>query len=53
MKRFDSTKPKQFHLFQAIVILTNYLHCRYINLTYKVIKNQNLDPNAQGWVGDY
>lgn len=26
MKRFDSTKPKKFHLFQASVILTNYLH---------------------------
>ncbi len=53
MKRFDYTKPKNLHLFQAIVILTNYLHCHQINFTYKVIRNQNLDPTTQRWVGDY
>jgi hypothetical protein len=53
MKRFDFTKPKKFHLFQANVIFINYLHCHQINLTYKVIKDKNLDPTTQRWVGDY
>jgi len=53
MKRFDSTKPKKINLFQASVILTNYLHCCQINLTYKVIRDQNLDPTTQRWVEDY
>ncbi len=40
MKRFDSTKPKYAHLFKDVALLTNFLHKRHMDLTYKVVGDQ-------------
>jgi hypothetical protein len=37
MKSFDSTKPIYSHLFKYGALLTNFLHRRRMELTYKVI----------------
>lgn len=39
MKCFDSTKEVYIHLFQAIIILTNFLHKHHLNFTYKIIND--------------
>jgi hypothetical protein len=52
MKIFDSTKPKFSHLFQATCSPHHLPSSLSMYFTYKVIGNQNLDPIAQGWVGD-
>jgi hypothetical protein len=45
MKRFDSTKPKYSYLFKSGTLLTNSLHRRNMDLTYKVIGDHL--PNLQ------
>jgi hypothetical protein len=36
MNRFDWTKPKYAHLFETTTLLTNFLHRKDMDLTYKV-----------------
>ncbi len=52
-KRFDSTKQKYSHLFQVVTFLINFLHKRRMDLTYKIIGDQNANPIVDGWVGDF
>jgi len=40
-------------LFKATTFLTNFLHMRHMNLTYKVIVDQNANSIAHGCVGDF
>ncbi len=46
MKRFDSTKQKYSHLFQVAILLINFLHGKRMDLTYKIIGDQNVNPIA-------
>jgi hypothetical protein len=41
MKRFDSTKPRFPHLFQAGCIMTNFLHRRRIDMNLEVVGTQH------------
>lgn len=52
-EKFHSTKPKFFHLFQVDVVFANYFHYCKMDLTYKVIRDQNPNHITQRWVGDY
>jgi hypothetical protein len=53
MKRFDSTITKCTHLFQTTIILTNLLHLKFMDFTYDVIGEHNLDIVGEGWVGGF
>jgi hypothetical protein len=53
MKRFHSTKPKYAHLFKTVVLPTNFLHRRHMDLTYKVIGDQIANPTAHVWTKDF
>jgi hypothetical protein len=53
MKKFDSTKPKHAQLFQATILLTNFLHIKHMDLTYKVVGDLIINPTTRGWVGDF
>ncbi len=44
MKRFDSTKPKYSHLFQAVTILINFLHKKCMDFTYEIIGDHIVSP---------
>jgi hypothetical protein len=48
MKRLNSTKPKYVDFFQAIIMFTNFLHKRCMDLTYEVVGDQNFDLVAHG-----
>lgn len=37
MKCFDSTMPKSNHLFEIVIILTNFFHKHHLDFTYEVI----------------
>ncbi len=52
VKRFDSTKSKFNHLFQCVVLLTNFLHRKKRDLTYEVIGEHLPNPTNYGWIGD-
>ncbi len=53
MKKFDSTKPKYAHLFRTTALLTNFLHMRCMDLTYKVVGDLIANTVEHGWVGDF
>jgi hypothetical protein len=53
MKKFDSTKPKYAHLFQATTLLINFLHMRCMALTYEVVGDLIANLTEHGWVGDF
>jgi hypothetical protein len=53
MKRFDSTKPKYAHLFKDVALLTNFLHKRHMDLTYKVVGDQIINPITHAWARDF
>jgi DDE superfamily endonuclease len=53
MKRFDSTKPKFPHLFQAGCIMTNVLHRRRMEMNFEVMGNQSQAEQDIGWEGDF
>ncbi len=53
MKMFDSTKPKDSHLFQVTVHLTNFLHMRHMDLTYEIVGDLIINLIICGWVGDF
>jgi len=53
MKKFNWTKPKYAHLFWAIVLLTNVLHKKHMDLIYKVFGDLIVNPTEHGWVGDF
>jgi hypothetical protein len=43
MKRINSRKPRYVGFFQAIIIFTNFLHKRCMELTYEAVGDQNFD----------
>ncbi len=51
MNKFDSTKPKYAHLFQTITLLTNFLHRKHMDLTYKVVGDLITNPTTHGQAG--
>ncbi len=53
MKRLNLTKPKYVDFFQAIIMLTNFLHKRCMDLTYEVVGDQNFDLVAHGQHGHF
>jgi len=53
MKRFDSTKPKYACLFWIVVLPTNFLHRRHMDLTYKVVSDQIANPTTHGYTKDF
>jgi hypothetical protein len=53
MKKFNSPKPKHSYLFQPTIFLTNILHKRCMDFTYEVICDQNVNPIAHDWIGDF
>jgi DDE superfamily endonuclease len=52
IKRFDSTKPKFPHLFQAGCIMTNFLHRRRMEMNFEILGQGN-EIGDGGWDGDY
>jgi len=53
MEMFDSTQSKFKQLFQIIVIIINFLQRRCMDLAYEVVGDQNLNPIAHGWEGEF
>jgi hypothetical protein len=53
MEMFDSTQSKFKQLFQIIVIIINFLQRRCMDLTYEVVGDQNPNPIAHGWEGEF
>jgi hypothetical protein len=53
MKRFDSTKPKYAHLFQATTLLIIFLQRRYMDFTYEVVGDLIANLATRGWTGDF
>jgi hypothetical protein len=53
MKRFDSTKPRFPHLFQADCIMTNFLPRRRMEINFEVTGVQAQVAQDIGWDGDY
>jgi flagellar biosynthesis protein FliQ len=53
MKRFDSTKPKYIVLFRVVVILTNFLHRRWMDFTFEIIGEQLPKHVNHGWDGNF
>ncbi len=53
MKRFDSTKPKYSHLFQAVTILINFLHKKCMDFTYEIIGDHDTNLATHGWARDF
>jgi hypothetical protein len=53
MKRFDSTKPKYSYLFKLKTLLTNSLHRRKMDFTYKVIGHHLLNLEYHIWATDF
>ncbi len=53
MKRLNSSKPKYVDSFQAIIMFTNFLHKRCMDLAYEVVGDQNFDPIAHGQHGHF
>jgi hypothetical protein len=51
IKRFDSTKPKFPHLFQAGCIMTNFLHRRRMEMNFEILGQGN-EIGDGGWDGD-
>jgi hypothetical protein len=48
MKGFDSTKSQCTHVFHVITLIGNFLHGRYMALTYEMmISNHLLDPQTR------
>jgi hypothetical protein len=48
MKRLDLTKPKYSHLFQVVIIFTNFMHRKHVDLTYEIIGDYNFDLTKHG-----
>jgi hypothetical protein len=44
MKRLDNTKPRYSHMFKSRTLLTNFLHRRRMDFTYKVISDHLPNP---------
>jgi len=40
MKRFDPTQPKYNHLFQVVILFTNFFHGGCLDFTYQLINGQ-------------
>ncbi len=53
MEMFDSTQSKFKQLFQIIVIIINFLQRRCMDLAYEVVRDQNPNPIAHGWEGEF
>jgi len=53
MKRFDSTKPKYAHLFQATTLLIIFLQRIYMDFTYEVVGDLIANLATRGWTGDF
>jgi hypothetical protein len=53
MKKFDSTKPKYEHLFQALAFLTNFLHKKRMDLTYAVVGDLITNLIKHGYTKDF
>jgi hypothetical protein len=43
MKKFDSTKLKYTHLFQIAILFIDFLHMRCMDVTFKVVGDENLN----------
>lgn len=52
MKRFDNTKEKSPHFFIAGCILTNFVHCRRMDIQYIVV-GDDIDVDNVGWDSDF
>ncbi len=50
---FFCTKDNYSHLFEVVVILTNFLHKCHFNFTYKVMSDPIDDLIDYGWDGDF
>ncbi len=48
MKRFDSTKPKYAQLFRVVILLTDFLHKKHMDFTYKVVGDLTTNIVARG-----
>lgn len=53
MKRFDSSNPKFPYLFRSSAILTNFLHCHRLDLSYEVLGGRVEEEGMHGWHGDF
>jgi hypothetical protein len=49
---FNKTQVHSF-LFEVIILLTNVLHMKCMDLTYKVIGDHDLDPTTHGSHQDF
>jgi len=52
LKSFDSTKQKYSNMFRTVILITNFLHMKCMELTYEVIGVQNVDPITHNWTKD-
>lgn len=48
MKRLDSSKPKYSHFFQVVILFTNFMHRKHMDLTYEIIGDYNFDLTTHG-----